>query len=260
MITFFTMLGAAVFLVLGLMLILWVVYLFKRNSSIVDIGWAVGFILCAWAYLVIGQGDPLKKWILAIMATIWAGRLAWHLYRRYMVSEEDPRYQEIRKGWGGDANVLFLLMFILQGILVVVISTPFLIVSANGNNAWGGWEWAGMLFWIIGVAGETISDRQLTNFRQNPANTGKVCQNGFWFFSRHPNYFFEFLVWVGFALFAMATPWGWVGVISPILILILLLKVSGIPLAEAQALRTKGDQYREYQRTTSAFVPWFPKS
>ena len=259
--TAFTMLGTAFFLVLALMMALWLVYLFKRNAGIVDLGWAFGFILCAWAYFFIGQGDLIKKLIITAMVTIWAGRLAWHLYTRFMTSEEEPRYAELRKSWGGDpSNFLFLMLFILQGVLIVILSLPFLIVNANAIAKWSSWEIVGILVWFIGVAGESLADVQLANFRQNPANKGKVCQDGLWFCSRHPNYFFEFVVWIGFFLFAIGSPVGWMAIISPLMILGLLLKGSGIPLNEAQALRTKGVLYQDYQQKTSAFIPWFPKN
>ena len=122
------------------------------------------------------------------------------------------------------------------------------------------WEIWGIFLWLTGVVGESAADLQLEAFQRDPANQGKVCQTGLWRVSRHPNYFFEGLVWVGFCLFAMPADWGALGIISPLLMYTLLLKVSGIPLAEAEALRSKGDAYREYQNTTSAFIPWFPKN
>lgn len=261
MLMVFTMLGAGFFLVLSLMIALWVVYLFKRNAGIVDIGWAFSFILCTAAYFAIGNGDFWKKLILAFMVVVWAGRLGWHLYCRFMRNEEEPRYCDIRKKWGGDpSNFLFLMMFILQGVIVIILSLPFLIVNLNGLPGLTSMEVIGFLLWFIGVGGEALADSQMASFHEHPENTGKICRNGLWYYSRHPNYFFEFIVWVGFFIFALSTPLGWISVIAPALMLGLLLKGSGIPLNEAEALRTKGDLYREYQRTTSAFIPWFPKN
>lgn len=260
MLMIFTMLGAGFFLVLTLMFFLWIIYLFKKNAGIVDLGWCIGFVLCAWAYLILGYGDPLKKWLITLMATTWAARLGWFIYQRLVSDDEDPRYREIRHNWGGDpTNVLFLLMFLLQGVLIVVISLPFLLVSAGSLPGWSNWETVGCILWFFGVLGEALADHQLSTFRSNPENNGKVCQSGLWRFSRHPNYFFETMVWVGFFLFAFPANWGFLSVVSPLLVAALLLKISGIPLTEAQALRTKGDAYREYQRTTNSFFPWFPK-
>jgi steroid 5-alpha reductase family enzyme len=255
------MLGAGFFLVLLWMMSLWIFYLFKRNAGIIDVGWAISFILCAWAYFFLGQGAILKKLLMTFMVTVWAGRLAWHLYNRMLSSEEEPRYVELRRNWGGDpSNFLFLMLFMLQGVIAVVLSIPFLVVNANALLSWDHWEIVGFLVWLIGVGGEALADSQLAAFHQNPENKGKVCRNGLWFYSRHPNYFFEFLVWVGFFLFAIGSPFGWVSIISPLMILGLLLKGSGIPLNEAQALRTKGTEYEKYQKTTPGFIPWFPKN
>lgn len=255
----FTMFGASFTLITLLMISLWGIYLFQRNAGIVDLGWGVGFLLAAWAYFFLGNGDLAKMLIITAMASIWAGRLIYHLYRRYEVDKEDPRYTRLREKWGGDANdMLFLMMFVFQGFLVVLISLPFFIVDFGSNPEWSKWEFIGILVWFAGVLGETVADSQLTEFNKDPANHDKVCNVGLWRFSRHPNYFFECLVWVGFFLFAMPSYGGFFAIISPIAVLLLLTKVSGIPLAEEQALATKGDLYREYQRTTSAFFPWFP--
>lgn len=256
----FEMLGASFFLILTLMSILWVVFYFRKNASLVDIGWALGFVLAAWAYFFLGEGDSLKKWALVLMVSIWGFRLAWQLYQRLLISAEDPRYQEIRRSWGSDnADFKFFMMFIFQGVLVVILSLPFLLVCNFATPSWYGVEVCGMFVWAIGLIGEAYADKQLYDFKLIPDNKGKVCKEGLWYFSRHPNYFFEFIVWVGYALFAMGTPGGWLGIISAGLMLLLLTKVSGIPLTEAESIKTKGVEYEEYQRTTSPFIPWFPK-
>lgn len=116
-----------------------------------------------------------------------------------------------------------------------------------------------MAIWVVAFAGEVTADRQLLAFKTNPQNKGKTCQAGWWRYSRHPNYFFEWLIWVSYALFASSSPWGWLAWLCPATLLYLLFKVTGIPATEAQALRSRGEAYRRYQQTTSAFVPWFPK-
>lgn len=256
----FTMLGASFTLILLLMLGLWVVYYFQRNAGIVDIGWGVGFILAAWSYFFLGTGDFLKMLVISIMATIWAGRLTWHIFMRYTSDVEDPRYKTIRLKWGGDStNLLFLMMFIFQGVLVVIISLPYFLVGFGSYPEWTKWEFIGIAVWLLGVIGEGYADAQLAAFNKDPANAGKVCRQGLWRLSRHPNYFFETVVWVGFFLFALPSDGGWLGIVSPVVILFLLLKVSGVPLAEAQSIQSKGDAYKEYQECTSIFIPWFPK-
>jgi steroid 5-alpha reductase family enzyme len=113
---------------------------------------------------------------------------------------------------------------------------------------------------LVAVAGEAIADAQLASFKRNPGDEGRVCDTGLWRYSRHPNYFFEWLVWVAYFVFALASPWGWIAAIGPASILFLLLRITGIPLTEQQAVRSKGDAYRRYQQTTSAFVPWRRKA
>ena len=258
---FFEMLGASFFLVLGLMSILWVIYYFKKNAGIVDIGWALGFVLSVWAYLFIGEGYRPKKWLITLMVTAWGIRLAWHLYQRFMLSGEDPRYQEIRKSWGTqNTDFKFFVMFIFQGVLVVLLSLPFIIIAGDSEPGFYAVELLGLLVWFVGLLGETYADQQLHYFKANPENKGKVCKEGLWRYSRHPNYFFEFIVWVGYYLFALGTSAGWIAIISPAIMLGLLLKVSGIPLTEAEAIKTKGSEYEDYIKTTSAFIPWFPSA
>lgn len=256
----FTMVGASFTLIMLLMIILWVVYLFRRNAGIVDIGWGVGFLIAAWSYFFLGSGNLLKMILITGMATIWAVRLIAHLYRRYDSSKEDPRYTHMREKWGGDTNdMLFLMMFIFQGFLIVLISIPFFVVCFGSYSHWTYLEFIGIAFWLAGVAGEGYADAQLVDFKKNPENKGQVCKKGLWRFSRHPNYFFESLVWIGFFLFALPSYGGIFALISPALVLLLLIKVSGIPPTEEQAIESKGDLYRDYQQTTSAFFPWFPK-
>lgn len=260
MVVFLELVGACFLLVISLMSILWGIYFVKKNSGIVDIGWTVSFALTMLACVLIGDGWAPRKWLLACMVWIWSGRLFWHIYNRYISSEEDPRYQAIRETWGpNSSDFKFYLMFLFQGLLAVILSLPFMIVSMNTSNIWHMAEGWGVVIWLIGVGGEALADNQLKTFKQEPDNTGKVCQKGLWNYSRHPNYFFEFVTWIGYFVFALGTGWGIFAIISPALILFLLLKVSGIPMAEEQSLKTKGDAYREYQRSTSAFIPWFKK-
>ena len=256
----FTMLGASFSLVLLLMVSLWIIYLFQRNGGIVDIGWGIGFLICSWAYFLLGDGDFVKRLVITLMATLWAGRLISHLYLRFRATEEDPRYSDMRKRMGGDStNLLFLMMFIFQGFLVVLISLPFFIVGHGARAGWTHWEWIGIALWAIGVVGESYADAQLAAFVKDPANKGQVCKTGLWRYSRHPNYFFEVVVWIGFYFFALPAEGGAFAIIAPLVVGYLVIKVSGIPLAETQSLQSKGDAYKEYQRTTSAFIPWFPK-
>lgn len=256
----FMMVGASFLAVLFFWIILWVIYVCRRNAGIADIGWPVSFLLIVWIYVVWGRGDLGKSMVLTTMVTLWAFRLLNDLLERFDWDHEDPRYTRLRQKWGGDKTYLqFLLLFVFQGFLTLVLSVPFLIVAQWGTGVWSAWEGGGILLWGFALVGESVADRQLLRFKREHSVDQKVCEKGLWGYSRHPNYFFEWLVWVGYAVYVWPTPGGSLGLIAPVLMYVLLVKVSGIPLAEEQALQTKGDAYRDYQERVSAFFPWFPK-
>lgn len=247
-------------IVAGMMLVLWVIHLLIKNAAIVDVGWAAGLALLAIYYAYAGPGYSARKYAIAAMAGLWGLRLATYLlFARVIGQPEEGRYVQLRKDWKTNLPLRFLLFFEFQALLDVVLSLPFLLACLDSRAPLGPFEKLGGAIWIVGILGEALADAQLSKFKKDPANKGKLCRAGLWNYSRHPNYFFEWLIWMGYAIFAIASPWGWLGLISPALILYFLLGVTGIPATEEQALRSRGDQYREYQKTTSAFIPWFPK-
>jgi steroid 5-alpha reductase family enzyme len=245
-----------------LMLAIWWLALRINNLGIVDIAWSAAFAPVAIYYAFTSTGDPARRWLIAGMATVWSLRLGTHLYFRVMGHHphEDVRYAKLRAQWGAQLKSQALVFFELQAVLIVLLSTPFLVASRNPQPGLSILEWAGLVVWAIAIAGEAVADWQLKRFRSRTENQGKLCQAGLWNHSRHPNYFFEWLVWVGFFLFAWPSPGGCYTVFCPALMLFFLLRVTGIPLTEELSVKSKGDVYREYQRTTSAFVPWFKKS
>lgn len=246
--------------VAALMLALWCVELRQRDASAVDAGWSASLGLLAVYYAWAGPGDLTRRMVMGILAGFWAVRLTGYLLvHRVLGAEEDGRYRKLREGWGRRAHAYFFVFYQAQGLLAVVLSIPFLLISFNASPGLSILEIAGVGLWTVAIVGETVADGQLARFRGDPGNRGKTCRVGLWRYSRHPNYFFEWLTWCAYALMALAAPYGWLGILSPILILISILKVTGIPPTEAQALKSRGEDYREYQRTTSAFVPWFPK-
>ena len=184
-------------------------------------------------------------------------RLVNHLLMRFKTEgHEDKRYQKIRADWKTNLNLKFFFFFQFQAFLDVVLSTCWLPSMRNTAPGLAFLEITGVLIWIVGFLGEIFADHQLKVFKSNPANHGKTCQTGFWNYSRHPNYFFEWLMWVAYAVFALAGPWGWIAFMAVALMYHFLMNVSGVPLAEAQSLQTRGEEYRHYQQTTSMFVPW----
>ncbi|MEO8372894.1 MAG: DUF1295 domain-containing protein, partial [Candidatus Solibacter sp.] len=200
------------------------------------------------------------RYLIGAMAAVWGLRLAFHLLTdRILGHPEEGRYQELRRQWVTNIPLKFLLFYEFQALLCVLLSAPFYLAARNPEPVLSPLEYAGAVLWLAATLGESIADRQLAAFKRNPANQGRTCRAGLWNYSRHPNYFFEWLIWVSFALFALASPYGFIGLLSPLLMLYFLFKVTGIPATEAQALRTRGDDYRRYQQTTSAFVPWPPR-
>jgi steroid 5-alpha reductase family enzyme len=247
--------------VAALMLLLWLIHLRTGNAAIVDAGWAGGLALLGVLYAALGGGYWLRSALIGAMSAIWGLRLAIYLLATRIIGHpEEGRYQEMRRQWKTNIPLKFLLFYEFQALLCVVLALPFLIASRNPDVGISVMEWTAVALWVVAMVGEDTADAQLSKFKSDPSNKGRTCQAGLWRYSRHPNYFFEFLIWVAFALFALNSPGGFWGLLSPALILYFVLRVTGIPATEAQAIRTRGEEYRRYQRTTSAFVPWFPKT
>jgi steroid 5-alpha reductase family enzyme len=247
---------------IALMFVIWWLALRINNLGIVDIAWSAAFAPASIFFAMITHGYPPRRWLMAGMATVWSLRLGAHLYFRVMGHHphEDVRYARMRAKWGKNLRREVLIFFQLQAVLIALLSLPFLVVCLDERPGISLTEWLGVSIWLVALAGETLADRQLKRFRARPENRGRICQAGLWHYSRHPNYFFEWLVWVGFFVFAWASPGGCFTVLAPGLMLFFLLRVTGIPLTEELSLQSKGDAYREYQRTTHAFVPWFKRN
>lgn len=228
-----------------------------RNTGIVDVLWALGLGVGAVWLGACGEGAPAPRILLALCGGLWGLRLARHLWTRVRREPEDGRYQNLRARWRGHQGKLFG-FFQFQAALTVLFALPFAAVACNPSSR-PGWLCIGALIWLGSFMGETVADRQLARFRGNRANHGKTCRAGLWRFSRHPNYFFEWLHWFAYACFAVGSPIAWLAWTGPLLMFVFLRFVSGIPWTEAQALRTRGEDYRAYQRSTPMLFPWFPK-
>ena len=228
-----------------------------RNHGFLDVAWSYGVAVLAPFYAWHSSGEPLRKWIFVGLGAAWSLRLGTYVLLRVLRHHprEDPRYERLREQWKGPAR--FFLFFEIQALVAAIFSVPFLAVCFDRTAEASPLFWAGAAVVVLSIAGESLADWQMKRFQREETDRGKVCQRGLWAYSRHPNYFFEFLAWVGFALAAWPSPHGWLGLACPALILFFLLRVTGIPLTEEFSLRSKGDAYRAYQRTTSPFVPWF---
>lgn len=245
--------------VMLLMTLLWAYSVRVKNASIVDIFWGPGFVLQVWVYfLLTPQGDPARKWLSAVLVSIWGLRLGVYIFRRNRGKGEDFRYQEFRRKYGPERYwwVSFFQVFVLQGVLMWVIGAP-LLLAQGGPGSIGLWEAAAVIGWIIGFVFEAGGDAQLAAFKANPANKGKLLNTGLWRYTRHPNYFGDAAQWWAYYLLAVGAG-GWWTIFSPVIMTLFLIRVSGVGLLEKTLAQTKPG-YREYMETTSAFVPWFPK-
>ncbi len=242
------------------MTLLWAWHLRLHNAGIVDVGWTTLVAGLAVLDARLGDGWEYRRAAVAFMMGSWGLRLAVYLlYDRVLGRPEDGRYIEMRGAWGADAPRRFFWFFQAQALAAVGFSLPALFATMNPEPRFSVVELVGAGLWVVAFAGESTADRQLLRFKANDANSGRTCRAGLWKVSRHPNYFFEWLVWIAVALFASGSPRGWIAIVCPAAMLYLLFKVTGISPNEAQAVRSRGDEYRDYQRTTSAFVPWFPR-
>ncbi len=242
------------------MLLLWAWQRRSGDAGIVDVGWSGGLGLLAWLYAGWQPGWWPRQVLVALLVSIWAFRLAGYLLRDRIGKEsEDRRYAKLRQQWGGRAQLYFLFLFQSQAILDVLLSLAFLPAMLNPQDGFTWREPLGVLVWLIALAGESIADRQLARFRADPANRGQVCRDGLWRYSRHPNYFFEWVHWWAYVILGFGLPGFWLTLVGPALMLFFLLKITGVPPAEASSLASRGDAYREYQRTTSMFFPWPPR-
>jgi steroid 5-alpha reductase family enzyme len=237
----------------------WLISVRIKNYGLLDAAWSYGVAILAPLNALFSPGDSTRKWAMTAIGVAWSLRLGTYILRRVISHHpvEDARYQTLRARWPGPG--MFLLFFQLQAVLVVIFSLPFLLVSFNPAPGLKVVEIAGLAIALLSLGGEALADAQMKAFKANPVNKGKVCQDGLWNYSRHPNYFFEFMIWIGFFIVTLGTPWGWTMIVCPLLMLHFLLNVTGIKLSEEYSLKSRGDAYREYQRTTSAFVPWFKR-
>ena len=243
-----------------LMVAMWYVQRATNDAGIVDVAWGTGVgLLAVFFAIVCVQGDLTRRIVVAILAMAWAIRLSGYVLVRVLTMPEDGRYETLKSKAGDQAQKKLFYFYQFQAFGCWFFALPMLLVCLNASS-FGLLDVIGVALWIFAIGGESIADWQLSRFRNDPSNKGKVCRNGLWNYSRHPNYFFEWLHWWSYVLLAVTGPLGWLTIVAPMLMLFFILKVTGIPPTEAQAIKSRGDAYRDYQRTTSAFVPWFPKT
>jgi steroid 5-alpha reductase family enzyme len=252
------------FVTLGLLLFFymsaWFVFsLIKKRNDVADTAWGLGFVLLAWVSFYLGQAQGARGLLVGLLVSIWGIRLAWHIHRRNKGKAEDYRYAKWREDWGKWFYLRsYGQVYLLQGVLLFLIVLPILFINTSSGQDLVFLDFIGLAVWILGFVFESVGDQQLARFIKNPANEGKLMQSGLWRYTRHPNYFGEVMMWWGIWLIALSVPFGFLSIIGPITITILILKVSGIPMLEKKM--EENPEFVEYKKQTSIFIPWFRKS
>lgn len=244
-----------VFLFMNLMFLL---ALRLKDNSIVDIGWGIGFILIAglgfWRH-----ADGVVPLAVLVMTTLWGARLAGYIYLRSRGKGEDFRYAKWREQWGNSVVWRsYLQVFMLQGIIMLLVASPLFSVFSCGGDEVNWMMVVGIILWAVGFLFEAVSDGQMMRFKSDPANKGRIMQNGLWRYSRHPNYFGEALLWWGIGLAGFSTELWYLSFAGPGLLTFLLLRVSGVAMLERKYVGNP--DYQSYVETTRSFIPWFPKT
>jgi steroid 5-alpha reductase family enzyme len=254
--------GQAWVLAAGIQLVLWLVQQKTKNAGIVDVGWALAFTPVAALFAWRSTSCACGWGVIAAIVVAWSVRLGAYLVARGAASPpEEGRYKDLRARWGDSATGKFFVFFQFQAALVGILSSAFAVPFIVEPRAGSWWIRAlGATVSIVGILGEATSDLQLSRFKRDAANKGKVCDVGLWGWSRHPNYFFEWCVWIGYAVYGLAFGWlGLVAIVGQAIIVGSIFGVTGIPPTEKQAIRSKGDAYRDYQKRVSRFIPLPPK-
>jgi steroid 5-alpha reductase family enzyme len=246
--------------ILATLTLVWMLSVKLRDASIADVCWGSGFVLLAWVYCLLSATLTPRAWVVATLVTVWGTRLSVHIFRRNRHSGEDPRYQAMRTSQGPAFwwRSLFT-VFWLQGAILWFVALPILVaVRAAAPLELTAIDGLGVVLFLIGFGFEAVGDYQLERFKADPSNKGRVLDRGLWRYTRHPNYFGDATLWWGLYVIACATPGGWLTVLSPFLMTVLLMRVSGVTLLEAGLTKSK-PHYRAYVARTPAFFPWFPR-
>ncbi|NGY06737.1 DUF1295 domain-containing protein [Solimonas terrae] len=244
-----------VVIVIAAKTVAWLLQWRSGNAGVVDAIWSWTLGGLAVVYALAGDAPAALRGLLAMMGGLWGLRLGSYIWRRNAGRPEDFRYRKFREAWGGRANVNMFWFFQFQNIFTLALSaSAFLPVAYRDDLPSVPALVAALAIWLVSVGGESLADRQMKAFRADPANRGKVCRDGLWGWSRHPNYFFECVHWLAYVPLAIGAAWGGLSLVAPLVMAFLLMKLSGVPLLEAEMIRRKPG-YADYVRTTSALLP-----
>ncbi|HNX36815.1 MAG TPA: DUF1295 domain-containing protein [Candidatus Cloacimonadota bacterium] len=230
-----------------------------KKNDIVDIAWGLGFILIAIVSFILQPINAPRMLLQSALVLIWGVRLALYIFIRNRGKSEDFRYAKWRRDWGRYWILRsYIQVFLLQGFFMLTIAYPLFSFDPALSPGLNWLDYLGLLIWLTGFFFEAVGDQQMRSFKQNPANKGKIMNQGLWRYTRHPNYFGESTMWWGLFLIALSNPHGWLAVFSPTIITFLLVRVSGVPLLEKKY--ADNPEYREYIRQTSSFIPRVPRT
>lgn len=257
--SFFAIWGIGALVIWAYVSLVWIISVYLKNASIVDIFWGMGYVLIAGVYYALGDGYSGRKVLITVLVALWGLRLSLHIAARNLGKGEDYRYQNFRQKYGPERYWWFsyFQVFLLQGVLLVLISAPLLAAQQFGPDSFTVLDLLGALVWAVGFYFEAVGDWQLAQFKRNRANEGKVMDRGLWAWTRHPNYFGDATVWWGFYLIAVSSGWGILTIFGPALMNFLLVYVSGVAMLERH-MRQK-PKYDDYIKRTSAFFPRPPR-
>jgi steroid 5-alpha reductase family enzyme len=237
---------------------LFIIALIRKDNSIADIAWGLGFVIVAWSTLwIVGSFYP-RQILACSLILIWGSRLSIRIFLRNRGRGEDPRYRKWREEWGRFFILRsYLQVFLLQGAILLINISPVLIINTTSDGNLNILDVCGLLVWITGFVFESVGDYQLDRFLADSKNRGTIIDRGLWRYTRHPNYFGEITMWWGIFIIALSVPYGWIGFVGPLAITLMIVFVSGIPMTERLMEKTPG--FEEYRKRTSVLIPWFVK-
>jgi steroid 5-alpha reductase family enzyme len=240
--------------------IVWLLQRRWNHPSIVDIAWPYGIGALALAYGLLSEGLAERRLLVSSLGAIWSLRLGSYVLRRVLTMPEDRRYEALRRQHQEKFQSFLFYFYQMQAFTVPIFALPILVAMRRDAAALDVRDLVGVVIWLVAVVGESVADAQLAAFRRSLGTTGRVCDRGLWRYSRHPNYFFEWVHWISYVAIGWSAPLGWLTLIGPALMFLFLWFVTGIPVTEQRLIESRGDAYRDYQRRTSVFFPWFPKA
>lgn len=238
----------------------WLIAKKTNKAVVIDLAWTYSLGLIPLFYALLGNFQwGMNTLICITLPLLWSLRLGYHIFQRIIKEGEDARYQEMRDRWGGGIEIKMFYIYQFQALTVIVLSLPYLVLL-NGNKHLSLIPTIlGLIIAVIAILGESIADKQLRQFKQNNRKQKAVCSTGLWRFSRHPNYFFEWLYWFSFPVISIGLNYWYVSLIGPLVMFYFLTQLSGIPITERHSIKKRGQAYIDYKERTNSFFPWFPK-